>query len=253
MYGVTHVVSVDAPCPACKHALADHSPSGRSAQGQTGPVVVVCGRCIADGIRAPQKLCWVLLDGPLTVGEYLEAYGDGERRPPKPPCPCCGGPTVYHGSYERLVADGESGPAVSVTILRVRCPSRDCPVVTITLFPPFVTPYVRFATPVRERVLRDHDEHGTPWEHLAEASGADPDTVRRWARSLRLRAAALASGFAAIALSYDPAARLPPARAGPAALWALGDAAAKGLDLPHWPRLAVARLALIAGPLPVWA
>lgn len=242
-------MSVDAPCPACKQSLACHAPSATSAHVHTGAVVVVRGRCIVDGVRAPQKLCWVLLSGPLTATEYLEAYAHAP--PPAPSCPGCGGRAVHHGRYLRLVADDPAYPT-PIPIYRARCEREDCPVVTITLYPPFVTPYMPFPTDVREQALRDHDERLTPWHRLAQAHRVAEDTVRRWARRLRVRAAALRAAFMAIAITYDPHSRLPPAR-DPPSLWVLGDAAAHAVDASGWPRLAVARLALTLSPLPVWA
>lgn len=249
MLGVTHTVSVNAPCPACKHSLVRHPRSVAAAQARADGIVVVRGRCVVNGVRAPQKMCWVLLSGPLTTEQYLAAYA--HTPPPAPPCPGCTGPTIPHGHFWRRLADDTAHPTL-IPIYRVRCPRADCPVVTITLYPPFVTPYMPFPTAVREQVLRDHDEHRTPWHRLAQAYGVAEDTLRRWARRLRARAAALRAGFLALAIAYDPHARPPPAR-DPPSLWALGDAAAHAIDAPGWPSLAVARLALALSPLPVWA
>jgi transposase-like protein len=220
-----------------------------AAQAHADGIVVVRGRCIVNGVRAPQKFCWVPLSGPLTAMEYLQAYAHGA--PPAPPCPGCAGPTLRHGRFWRQLADDASHPT-PIPIYRVRCPRQDCPVVTITLYPPFVTPYMPFPTAVREQVLRDHDERHMPWHRLAQAHGVAQDTVRRWARGLRARAAALRAGFLALTIAYDSHVRLPPAR-DPPSLWALGDAAAHAVDAPGSPRLAVARLALTLSPLPVWA
>lgn len=249
MYGVTHIVSVDAPCPGCKQSLASHPRSGRSGPVQASGIVVICGRCVHADVRAPQKLCWALLPGPLTVDEYLSLYHD--RRPSAPPCPACSGPTVYHGVYERNVAQDPVIPTL-VPIYRFRCRRADCPVVTITLYPPFITPYMPFPTAVREDALRAHDQERVPWERIAQGLGVAPDTVRRWARRLRARAIDLAGAFMAGVSACGPTLALPPSRDGPA-LWALGDAAAHAVDHTDWPRLGIGRLDLIRGPMPVWA
>jgi hypothetical protein len=242
-------VSVDALCPGCKQSLASHPRSGRSVPGQTDGIVVVHGRCIVSGVRAPQKLCWSLLAGPLTLDEYLDLYRD--RRPPAPPCPACGGPTGYHDTYERYVAEDSADPTL-VPMYRFRCRRADCPVVTITLYPVFITPYMPVPTQMREDAVRAHDEGRMSWERIAEAVGVASDTVRRWARRLRARVPDLAAAFMAAVAGFDPTANLPPARAGPS-LWALGDAAAGAVGFTPWPRLAVGRLDLSRGPMPVWA
>jgi hypothetical protein len=247
--GVTHIVSVDAPCPACKRSLAIHWPSAPSARGQAGGVVVVRGRCIVDGARAPQKLCWAPAAAPLSVQAYLKVCGHSP--PPSPACPGCGGPTVRHGVYWRRVADDSVRPT-PVPIYRFCCKRPDCPVVTITLYPPFITPYMPFPTAVREQAVRDHDEHHTPWDALARVVGVAPDTLRRWARRLRARAAALRAAFVAIVITSDALASLPPSRDGPS-IWVIGDGAAHRIGLPSWPRLALTRLVLTQGPVPVWA
>jgi hypothetical protein len=249
VYGVTHTMSLDGPCPGCKHSLAAHPRSAPSARDLADGIDLVRGRCIVAGERAPQKLCWVLLVGPLTVGEYLDAYED--TAPPRPPCPACGGVTVLHGSYWRLVAEDPVRPTL-VRLYRVLCKEPGCPVVTVTLYPPFVTPYMPFPTAVREQAMRDHDGGSASWRHLAQAIGVTLDTLRRWARQLRARAASLRAGFLSILVDTDIQFRLPRARDGPS-LWVLADAAAAAVGRSQWPRLAVARLALDVGPLPVWA
>jgi len=247
--GVTHVVSVDAPCPGCKQSLALHPRSGRAVSAPEDGIVIVHGRCIVAGVRAPQKLCWTPLGGALTVAEYLDACA--RQRPQAPSCPACGDPTAYHGTYERGVAE-DSATRTMVPIYRFRCRRADCPVVTITLYPVFITPYMTVPTPTRENAVRTHDEGRLTWERIAEDIAVSSDAVRRWARRLHARVPDLASAFVAVVVRFDPTVSLPPARAGPH-LWLLGDTAAGAIGLTPWPRLAVTRLDLTSGPMPVWA
>ena len=242
-------MSVEAACPGCKERLASHPRSGRFIPAPVDGIVVVHGRCIVGGVRAPQKLCWAVLLEPVTLDDYLGLYADHQPDPPR--CPACGGPTGYHGTYTRNVAN-DAGTLTPVPMYRFVCGRAECPVVTITLYPVCITPYMQVPTQVREDAVRTHDEGRMSWERIAEGIGVASDTLRRWARRLRARAPALAAAFMAAVSDFDPRAILPPARAGPA-LWVLGAAAADAVHLTRWPRIAVARLDLIRGPMPVWA
>jgi len=217
-------------------------------RGETPPLDVVRGRCIVSGVRAPQKFCWVQLPGPRTLKEYLARYTD---QPPKPPlCPLCGTQTRSHARFWRHVAEDPLYPT-RVPLYRALCPNPQCPAVTVTLYPPFLTPYSQFPTEIREGAVRDHDA-GVAWSRIAAQVQVSIKTLRRWARRVRARAAALQAGFFCILIRFDAQSRLPSARDGPS-LWALGDCAAALVQCPDWPRLSVARFPLRSPALPVWA
>lgn len=244
------MVNVDGPCPACKYNLGAHPPSAPCPRANPGPIDLVRGRCILAGVRAPQKLCWVLLSGVPTLDEYLSAYGSVS--PPAPACPGCSGETARHGSFMRRLAIDPVW-STAVRLYRALCKNPGCPVVTVTLYPPFVTPYQAVPTPVRENLVREHQQGAVSWDALAAKSGFHRDTLRRWARAINARAGALRAAFVTL-LDWAAPAHHDPQGVGPPSLWGVADDCARALALPV-PRLAIARLTVpgrILVALPVW-
>lgn len=227
-----------------------HPRSAPCARPEACPLDVVRGRCIVAGSRAPQKLCWVLLAGVPTLEGYVAMYGD--RSPPPPPCPACRGPTVRHGSFERHLALDPVRP-VPMRLYRAKCNRSSCPVVTITLYPPFVVPYLQVPTEVRDDAVRAHQEGAGSWSRLADRLGYSVAALRRWERAVRARMGDLKAAFLVLLDRYASA-HSPSAGRSPPALWTLGDLCAQALDLSSFPRLAIART--VADPLlvalPVW-
>lgn len=211
---------------------------------------MVRGRCIVAGTRAPQKLCWVALSGVPTLEDYQAIYGD--RSPPPPPCPACRGPTVRHGSFERHLAIDPVLP-VSMRLFRAKCNLASCPVVTITLYPPFVLPYLQVPAQVRDDAVRARQEDATSRPQMAKLIGYTVPALRRWERAVRKRTGELKAAFLVLLDRYAPA-HLPPPSRPPPSLWELSDVCALALDFASLPRLSIPRVALdpLLVRLPVW-
>lgn len=248
-------VSIGAPCPACKCAVSAHPRSAYwpNTQIPTPPLYLVRGRCVVLGEPRPQKMCWLPLAGGLTVGEYMAAYGTAA--PPMGPCPGCGCLLNHHGCFFRTVTVHGEG-AVQVALYRGLCTNSACPVVTVTHYPPCITPYERQVTQVREDVLREHDTHRTPWESLAERTEVAVDTVKRWGRAYASISGALGAAWLSFLAAVDPSFTVPAKSVG-AALWAVADRCARVMGLEDQPRLCLTRAAEPIGAAliawPVWA
>ncbi len=242
---------VDAPCPACKHSWKAHPRSAACARPQPCPIDLVRGRCIVLGVRAPQKVCWVTLNGVPTLDAYLAAFGD--RSPPPPMCPACRGPTVRHGSFIRHLA---MDPALSMPIrlYRAKCNNQDCAIVTITLYPPFILPYLQVPTATRDDAVRSHLEERIAWRKLAARLGYHPRTLRRWDRAIRRRTADLQAAFLVLIDWFAPSDHLSHDRRPPPTLWDLADRCADVLRLQAMPGLAPARTVatVFLAAVPVW-
>lgn len=245
---------LDRACPACNIPLSRHPRSIYGPRPEAADLAVVRGRCIVDGKAAPQKICWSLADAPLTVDAYLATV---KVSPPAlGPCPACGVTLWRHGVFWRDILDLGVDLAVRVPIYRGLCPRKLCPIVTVSLFPSFVTPMVQAATAVRERVLRRHDERAASLERLAEDAQVSFDTARRWVHAFRLRSGALHGLLLAlcILLSLDASFALPDG----ATVWQAADRVRRLLDRDAClPGLALGRLDIAprAPPVgwPVWA
>lgn len=200
--------SVNPMCPACKRPLADHLPSRRRVPEHVpaGKIPVVNGRCIVDGVRAPQKCCWVQLRKPLTVKQYQKKFDKGLIQ--LEPCPSCRGRLEMWGSCPRTLQDGEPQSMRGLRLLRGRCRNAECPVCTVTHYPCFITPYLTVSTAEREAAVRAHEEQGLSWSRLqkVEKKGWVAATVQRWVRRLRKRAAAVTIGVLAVWQALDHAA-----------------------------------------------
>lgn len=255
-------------CPACKRRLSEHTPSERHPRSaEAGKVAVANGRCRPGGEPAPQKLSWVTLREELTEAEYRERYTD--RAPPLEPCPGCGGKLHGHGRYGRGFGE-EGGVRVNpLPLYRGLCPQPACPVVTVTHYPCFVTPYEIAPTSQREAVVRERAERRRSWASLSAQAGYAPQTVRRWVRRVQARAAEILVGLSAALLWLDPGAaleRTEGATRGGArgdllpAMFRVADTVVEVLtEAGAWregtPRLGLPRLLRPPGPspLPVWA
>lgn len=145
---------------------------------------------------------------PLTEGEYRRRYG--ETLPPSmEPCPGCGGPLGYHGHFERDLS--EAGIVEPLVLHRGICRNPICPVVTVTHYPQFVTPYSVFPTAVREdAVLRS--TMGEALETVATGIGCSVRTVLRWRQTVAQRVPELVAGLAGLIMRLDPIWPLPSVR-----------------------------------------
>jgi hypothetical protein len=129
-------------------------------------------------------------------------------------------------------------------------------VVTVTLYPDFVTPYGRHEVRIREDALRRHGEAQVSWERTAELANVSPDTARRWDRDFRIRLPLLWSGLFFLCVSLDP--NLPLVQVEGGSVWQSLDRVGGLLERPSSvPRLALARdrlpISLRAPPRwPVW-
>lgn len=182
-------------CPACKRELNEHLSSGKQPRAVSGKIDVVNGRCWSYGEPAPQKFSWVQMSELLTEEEYRAKYTD--QPPPLEPCPGCGGRLNHHSSYQRGL--GEEGIALvnPLPIYRGLCTNDDCPVVTVTHFPCFVTPYEVAPTALREKVVRAHVA-GRSWAALEDESRYSAATLRRWTAEVKERAAEVTVGLLAV-------------------------------------------------------
>lgn len=240
-------------CSACNVPWIAHPRSCYLRPAPGSGCTVVRGRCESNGVRALQKICWLTLGENLTPSEYLRRYS--AQAPPHGPCPACDGSLDGHGKFLRLLME-EDGGEIRLPLYRCLCPNPDCPVVTVTLYPDFVTPYGRHETRIREGALRRHDEEQISWERTAELAGVSPDTVRRWDRDFRIRLPLLLAGLFFLCVSLDP--DLPLAQVEDAPVWRTLDRIAGLLNRPFCGlRLALARdrlpVSLRAPPRwPVW-
>ena len=87
-------------------------------------------------------------------------------------CPCCGGGTIGHGSYERHVHIADT--IEYIPIQRVKCNGCNK---THAIIPDFISPRKHYSTCDIEFVLNDLEDGLTP-EHVE--SEASIQTVRRW-------------------------------------------------------------------------
>jgi len=153
-------------------------------------------------------------------------------------CPSCGGRLGYHGHFERQVA--ENGVLEPLVLFRGICRNPCCPVVTVTHYPPFVTPYSVHRTAVREAAILESLARGL--EVAAMAVGCSVRTVLRWRQALGERLGELVSGVAGLIMRLDPLWPLPSEQAGlPAAFTLLSRARELTLGRES-PLLAVGRL-----------
>ncbi len=224
-------------CTGCRQPLHLHSKSGRTLREAANGIAVCNGRCYPNGERAKQKLSWVAMSEPLTEEEYRARYS-ATVSPPMEPCPDCGGRLGHHGHFERqLTANGELEPLL---LFRGICRNPDCPVVTVTHYPPFVTPYSVFPTAVRETAILTSLRQGL--ETAAAAIGCSARTVLRWRRALGARLGELVSGVATLIMRLDPLWSLPGEQVGVGAAFALLIRARELTLRQASPLLAVARL-----------
>lgn len=243
-------MTVSGLCPGCTRPLADHLPSRRNVRGGGRGIEMVQGRCHGPDGPAPQKACWAALAEPSTVEEYLERYA--RVVPPLPPCPACGGRLGYHGKFWRRV-EVRRGWTEAVPLYRGHCLRPGCPLVTVTVYPPCLSPYRQVTVQVREWAVRQREEAGRSWAQLARGTGYRPATVRAWVAGVALRAQELAAGlmqwlsYQRPQLSLIEASPLP-ARTG---WWAWADRVA---GRAFGPRLSLGRLLLLPfpSPWPVW-
>ena len=196
--------SVDAMCPACKRAVADHLQSRRwpPAEVPEGRIAVVNGRCFPGGEPAPQKCCWVQLGERMTPGEYRERFL--ARSISLEACPSCGGHLERWGSFPRHLAEGEPPRLAGLRLLRGRCVNPGCPVCTVTHYPCFVTPYDTVPTAEREAAVRAHAVDQQSWATLAGRGPWSLSTMQRWERRLAARAAEVMIGLLAAWQRLDP-------------------------------------------------
>lgn len=240
-------------CPACNNPWIQHPRSVYVRPTHAAEFLVLRGRCEVRGEAALQKICWVHIDGASSPDAYLKQCAQGSVSVGF--CPACGTRLKFHGRFWRKLrkTDGEE---IRIPLYRGLCKNADCPVSTVTHYPPFVTPYQRCQTEVREQALRSHEEEHVSWEQAAETAQVSPDSVRRWARDLRLRIPVLYAVLFALLLILDPSGfALTPNLT----VWTVADRLAELLDCSAGrPRLALSR-ALLPPPLrgpprwPVWA
>ena len=170
---------------------------------------------------------------PLDVSAYAE--GGREIRPPRPPCPRCGGPTGAWSGYERHLRD--EGDRL-IFVPRVRC--RACGV-TQALLPWFVTPYRWDTTDVIGRAL-ELSVSGQGVRRIAATLERPATTVREWCRRFRGLAGDLAATLLAAAVRAGWSGFDLPVAPGPRCL-AAADALASAFARRHGPirpwRLAV--------------
>ena len=226
-------------CTGCRQPLHHHFRSGRILREAANGIGVCNGRCYPSGEKAKQKLSWVAMSEPLTEEEYRQRYS-ATMPPLMEPCPGCGGRLGHHGYFERRqVKLGELEPLL---LFRGICRNPGCPVVTVTHYPPFVTPYSVFPTAVREAGILESLARGL--EAAAAGIGCSTRTVLRWRKALGERLGELVSGVAGLIMRLDPLWPLPSVQSGLEAAFAL-CAKARELTFSHaTPLLAVARLRL---------
>lgn len=173
---------------------------------------------------------------PLTEEEYRRRYS-AMAPPPLEPCPGCGGRLGYHGHFERQCArDGVLEPLL---LFRGICRNPACPVVSVTHYPPFVTPYCVFPTQLRETAILASLSRGVV--AVAAKIGCSARTVLRWRQALGERLRELISGIAGLIMRLDPLWALPQGQGNCAAAFSLLHEA-QGLLGREGPLLAVGRL-----------
>ena len=191
-------------CTSCRQPLHLHSKSGRALREAANGIAVRNGRCHPGGEPARQKLSWVAMSEPLTEEEYRKRYSAASP-PPMEPCPQCGSRLGYHGHFARQMAEG--GRLEPLLLFRGICRNPACPVVTVTHYPPFVTPYSVFPTAARESAIVASLAKGL--ETAAAETGCSARTVLRWRKALRERLGELVSGIAGLIMRLDPLWPLP--------------------------------------------
>lgn len=87
-------------------------------------------------------------------------------------CPCCGGKTIVHGSYERHIHIADT--IEHIPIQRVKC---SCCNKTHAVIPDFISPRKHYSACDIESALNDLEEGLKPEKVESEAS---IQTVRRW-------------------------------------------------------------------------
>jgi len=208
---------------------------GRTLREAAHGIAVCNGRCYPGGAKAKQKLSWVAMSEPLTEEEYRRRYS-AMAPPPLEPCPGCGGRLGHHGHFERQYAqDGMLEPL----LFRGICRNPECPVVSVTHYPPFVTPYSVFPTQLRETAILASLSHGVV--AAAAKIGCSARTVLRWRQALGERLRELISGVTGLIMRLDPLWVLPQGQGGCAAAFPLLREA-QGLLGREGPQLAVGRL-----------
>ena len=228
-------------CTGCRQPLHLHSNSGRALREAARGIPVCNGRCYPRGKKAKQKLSWVAMSEPVTEEEYRRRYR-ADAPPPMEACPQCSGRLGHHGHFERQLA--ENGELEPLLLFRGICRNRACPVVTVTHYPPFVTPYCVFPTEVRERAITESLTKGV--EAAAASINCSARTVLRWRNALGERLGELVAGVAGLIMRLDPLWPLPNLQGGFATAFALlgrarellGEAVpllAVGRQRPAWP------------------
>ncbi len=225
-------------CPACNLPWPLHPRSLFTRPTKALDFAVIRGRCEVLGERAPQKICWLPLGSFSTAADYLAQYADISPSPGA--CPVCGSRLEPHGRFFRSL-QLHSGEEIQIPLYRGLCKEDDCPIVTVTLYPAFVTPFGRAETRIRESCLRAHDEEHLSWERCGEQQGVSPDTARRWGRDFRPRVTLLTGVLLAVLFTFDSRFLLPP----DPTPWPLLDQTLDllGLDV-GLPRLSVSRVLL---------
>jgi hypothetical protein len=178
---------------------------------------------------------------PVPEEEYRRRYS-ADAPPPMEPCPQCGGRLGHHGHFERQLA--ENGELEPLLLFRGICRNPGCPVVTVTHYPSFVTPYCVFPTEVRETAIMESLTKGV--EAAAASIGCSARTVLRWRNALGERLGELVSGVAGLVMRLDPLWPLPKVQGSFVAAFALlggarellgeaGPLLAVGRRRPAWP------------------
>jgi hypothetical protein len=144
------------------------------------------------------------MSGALTEEEYRKRYSAASP-PPMEPCPQCGSRLGYHGHFGRRLT--EKGQLEPLLLFRGICRNPDCPVVTVTHYPPFVTPYSVFPTALREAAISESLARGL--EAAAAMVGCSSRTVLRWRTALGERLGELVSGITGLIMRLDPPWPLP--------------------------------------------
>jgi hypothetical protein len=262
------VISVDAGrlwvngalCPGCRRPLALH-PRSAYQWRETDGLDVCRGRCRLGKERAPQKCCWVLMSELMTEAEYRQRYEN--EAPPMEPCPCCGGHLQHQGRFPRRLASEDGTTVEPLWLYRGLCPNPACPVVTVTHYPWFVTPYEVVPTTQREAAVRAWAD-GRGFPALGQETGYDAKTLARWTAGVLARASEVTTGLLAVWQRLDPAAPAgvadePAPRGRLRAMFRVCDAVATLLStVEGWrvqlPCLSLPRLFRPPGPspLPVW-
>ena len=211
--------------------------------------------------RAPQKCCWVMMSELMTIAEYRQRYES--EPPPMEPCPCCGGHLQHQGRFPRRLASEDGTTVEPLWLYRGLCPNPACPVVTVTHYPWFVTPYEVVPTTQREAAIRAWAD-GRGLAVLSRETGYDAKTLARWTAGVLGRAGEVTTGVLGVWQRLDAAAPAdvgdePAPRVRLRAMFRVCDAVAALLAAVegwrvHLPRLCLSRMFRPPGPspLPVW-